>query len=120
MNNKKCKIETSVADLIKPKKKHLYSENLINSNKKKEASTVNDISKKKCYTSELHIKSNKKKCQSTSVNDLVKSPKNLYEPSVTSVTSVTNLIKPIKKYFYPCDCACCKGIEVDSCIRENI
>src|SRR5277367_6413988 len=34
-------------------------------------------------------------------------------------TSVTDLIKPRKKYLYPCHCVCCNGEEVDFRIQEK-
>jgi hypothetical protein len=54
------------------------------------------------------------------VNDLRKPKKKcLYNTSEPHVTSVTDLIKSKKKYFYLCDCACCKDVEVDSHTREK-
>ena len=83
MNNKKCKIVTSVADLIKPKKKQYETET--------SSTFIADL-----------IKSKKKETSFSAVNDLIKSPKkNLYKTSETSVTSVTDLIdliKPKKRY----------------------
>src|SRR6266498_3996476 len=58
---------------------------------------------------------NNKKCKvEASVADLIKSKK--YE---TSENSVNDLIKPKKKYLYPCDCICCNGAEVDSHTRKK-
>jgi hypothetical protein len=90
MNNKKC---TSVADLIKPIKKHSHE------------TSVNDLIKKK---KNLH------KISETSVTELIKSKK-----KNSHKTSVTDLIKPRKKYLYPCNCVCCNGEEVDFCTREK-
>ncbi|GBB93561.1 hypothetical protein RclHR1_21980005 [Rhizophagus clarus] len=98
-NNTKSKIKTSVADLIKPKKKQ-YSET------------------SETFVADL-INSKKKETSETSVNDLVKSQKKHSYTSKASVTSVTNLIKPQKRYFYPCDCICCEGVEVDSRTQEK-
>lgn len=106
MNNKKCKTNTSVADLIKPKK--MSSEppvtsisDLIKPPKKREASETSE----------------------TFVTDLIKpikpKKKRLYETSETS-TSVTDLIKPLKKkYLYTCNCLRCNGEEVDYRTQEK-
>ncbi len=38
---------------------------------------------------------------------------------VKVATHVADLIKPRKKYFYPCYCVRCKGTEVDSRTQER-
>jgi hypothetical protein len=38
---------------------------------------------------------------------------------VKVATHVADLIKPRKKYFYPCYCVRCKGTEVDSRTQEK-
>ena len=91
MNNKKC---TSVADLIKPIKKHSHE------------TSVNDLVKPK--------KKNLHKISETSVTELIKSKK-----KNSHKTSVTDLIKPRKKYLYPCNCVCCNGEEVDFRTQEK-
>src|SRR5215469_15239097 len=70
----------------------------------------------------------------TSVSDLIKSKKNKTEAS-TSIfdliksklansikpkrPNITDLIKPKKRYLYPCHCIHCDGTEVDFCTQEN-
>jgi hypothetical protein len=112
MNNKKCKTKTSVADLIKPNKMYGTSDPSVTS--------VNDLIKPQ----KKHSYETSKTSKEASVTDLIKpikpKKKHLYktsEPPVTfvpPVTSVNDLIKPPKKYFYTCDCDCCNGVEVDS------
>src|SRR5271156_2762098 len=91
MNNKKC---TSVADLIKPIKKHSHE------------TSVNDLIKPK--------KKNLHKISETSVTELIKSKK-----KNSHKTSVTDLIKPRKKYLYPCHCVCCNSEEDDFHTQEK-
>ncbi|GET61562.1 hypothetical protein GLOIN_2v1849215 [Rhizophagus irregularis DAOM 181602=DAOM 197198] len=56
-----------------------------------------------------------KKCNS--VSELIKSNKK--RKVETSETFVADLIKPKKKYLYICNCARCKGAEVDSRTQEK-
>ncbi|GBC43661.2 hypothetical protein GLOIN_2v1848891 [Rhizophagus irregularis DAOM 181602=DAOM 197198] len=58
---------------------------------------------------------NNKKCNS--VSGLIKSNKK--RKVETSETFVADLIKPKKKYLYICNCARCKGAEVDSRTQEK-
>ncbi|POG69669.1 hypothetical protein GLOIN_2v1625072 [Rhizophagus irregularis DAOM 181602=DAOM 197198] len=103
MNNKKSKIETfnSVSDLVKHKK--------IKPRKSKieTSASVSDL-----------IKSKKTKIEiSTSVSDLIKSK------TANSIKSkkpkMADLIKPRKRYLYPCYCIRCGGAEVDFRTQEN-
>src|SRR5436190_24307476 len=94
MNNKKDKVVTHVADLIKPNKNKL--------------STI-VITK----VAEL-IKPNKQDKVATNIADLIKSDK-----KDKAATNIVDLIKTPKKYLYPCHCICYRGIEVVSRTQEK-
>jgi hypothetical protein len=115
MNNKKSKIETltSVSDLVKSKK-----------TKVEPSASVSDLVKSKktkvepsASVSDL-IKSKKNKTEaSTSISDLIKSkPANSIKPKRPNIA---DLIKPKKRYLYPCHCIRCDGTEVDFRTQEN-
>ncbi|GBC48363.2 hypothetical protein GLOIN_2v1625072 [Rhizophagus irregularis DAOM 181602=DAOM 197198] len=115
MNNKKSKIETfnSVSDLVKHKKSKIETStsvfDLVKPRKSKieTSASVSDL-----------IKSKKTKIEiSTSVSDLIKSK------TANSIKSkkpkMADLIKPRKRYLYPCHCIRCDGAEVDFRTQEN-
>jgi predicted outer membrane protein len=115
MNNKKSKIETftSVSDLVKSKKTKVET-----------SASVSDLVKSKKTEIETSaslsdlIKSKKNKTEtSTSISDLIKSkPANSIKPKRPNIA---DLIKPKKRYLYPCHCIRCDGTEVDFRTQEN-
>jgi hypothetical protein len=115
MNNKKSKIETfnSVSDLVKHKKSKIGTSVSVSDLVKPKKSKIETSAS----VSDL-IKSKKTKIEiSTSVSDLIKSK------TVSSIKSkkpkMADLIKPRKRYLYPCHCICCDGAEVDFRTQEN-
>src|SRR5215469_16037878 len=115
MNNKKSQIETFtfVSDLVKSKKTKVETfasvSDLVKS-KKTEVETSTSLS-------DL-IKSKKNKTEaSTSISDLIKSkPANSIKPKRPNIT---DLIKPKKRYLYPCYCIHYDSTEVDFRTQEN-
>ncbi|CAB4491857.1 unnamed protein product [Rhizophagus irregularis] len=115
MNNKKSKIETfnSVSDLVKHKKSKIETStsvsDLVKSRKSKieTSASVSDLIKSKKTKIEIF----------TFVSDLIKSK------TANSIKSkkpkMADLIKPRKRYLYPCHCIRCDGAEVDFRTQEN-
>ena len=115
MNNKKSKIETfnSVSDLVKHKKSKIETSTSVSDLVKPRKSKIETSAS----VSDL-IKSKKTKIEiSTSVSDLIKSK------TANSIKSkkpkMADLIKPRKRYLYPCHCIRCDGAEVDFRTQEN-
>ncbi|CAB4487065.1 unnamed protein product [Rhizophagus irregularis] len=115
MNNKKSKIETfnSVSDLVKHKKSKIETSTSVSDLVKPRKSKIETSAS----VSDL-IKSKKTKIEiSTSVSDLIKSK------TANSIKSkkpkMADLIKPRKRYLYPCYCIRCGGTEVDFRTQEN-
>ncbi|GET53202.1 hypothetical protein GLOIN_2v1625072 [Rhizophagus irregularis DAOM 181602=DAOM 197198] len=115
MNNKKSKIETfnSVSDLVKHKKSKIETSTSVSDLVKPRKSKIETSAS----VSDL-IKSKKTKIEiSTSVSDLIKSK------TANSIKSkkpkMADLIKPRKRYLYPCYCIRCGGAEVDFRTQEN-
>ncbi|CAB4444502.1 unnamed protein product [Rhizophagus irregularis] len=115
MNNKKSKIETfnSVSDLVKHKKSKIETSTSVSDLVKPRKSKIETSAS----VSDL-IKSKKTKIEiSTSVSNLIKSK------TANSIKSkkpkMADLIKPRKRYLYPCHCIRCDGAEVDFRTQEN-
>ena len=113
MNNKKSKTFTFVSDLVKPKKTKIETSasvsDLIKSKKTKieTSASVSDL-----------IKSKKTKIEiSNSVSNLIKSK--MANSIKSKKPKMADLIKPKKRYLYPCYCKHCGDAEVDFCTQES-
>ncbi|CAB4473725.1 unnamed protein product [Rhizophagus irregularis] len=115
MNNKKSKIKTfnSVSDLVKHKKSKIETSTSVSDLVKPRKSKIETSAS----VSDL-IKSKKTKIEiSTSVSDLIKSK--MANSIKSKKPKMANLIKPRKRYLYPCHCIHCDGAEVDFRTQEN-